>query len=400
MVISFSNYLKQMRPLRALLCDRPLVVIQSDDWGMVGIRDGDGFRSLQSRGLNLGSHPHDFYSLETAEDLYCIYEMLSRHTDSIGRHPSIVFNFVMANVDFKASVESGFQWLPLMPLDQGLPGFWERPGLLDAYREGIRLGFIYPAFHGLTHFCQPSVKKILAEGGDRTRLLRTLYESDTPLLYYRTPWVGFEYLDESEPPNGGRWLDLGTQQRLIDDGVAGFKRIFGHQPTSACAPGYRANPDTRRAWAASGIRIAQNGPGLMLAPYFDDNGLLQLYRNASFEPALDLEGSSPAATLQAVRTALASAKPAIICSHSINFHSTLKNNRDVTLSGLDRILTTLEDQYEDLIYAHDGDLLDIACGQTLQYRGQSVSVGARRTWQQSLGAASRLSHPLIQSAWN
>src|SRR5580658_898892 len=139
MTIRFSNYLKQMRPIRALLCDRPLVVIQSDDWGMVGIRDGGGYLALQSQGLSLGSHSHDFYSLETAEDLYCIYEMLSRHRDSIGRHPCIVLNFVVANVDFKAVLDSGFKNLTLIPLDQGLPGFWDRPGLLDAYREGIRL---------------------------------------------------------------------------------------------------------------------------------------------------------------------------------------------------------------------------------------------------------------------
>src|SRR5580704_6022390 len=114
-----SNYLKQIQPLRALLFDRPLVVIQSDDWGLVGIRDGDGYRALQSQGLNLGSHPHDFYSLETAEDLYSIYEMLSRHSDSIGRHPCLVLNFVMANIDFEAAIDSGFECLPLIPLDRG-----------------------------------------------------------------------------------------------------------------------------------------------------------------------------------------------------------------------------------------------------------------------------------------
>ena len=64
---------------------RPLVVLQSDDWGRVGVRDREGWEELRDLGLNLGERSYDFYSLETAEDVAEIAALLQRHRDSTGR---------------------------------------------------------------------------------------------------------------------------------------------------------------------------------------------------------------------------------------------------------------------------------------------------------------------------
>ncbi|MGB7330838.1 MAG: hypothetical protein WBD25_05605, partial [Terriglobales bacterium] len=77
---------------RALRFDRPLVVFQSDDWGRAGVRDRDGWEELRAAGLNLGEKPYDFYSLEKADDLYALGEVLRKHRDSTGRKPSMVMN--------------------------------------------------------------------------------------------------------------------------------------------------------------------------------------------------------------------------------------------------------------------------------------------------------------------
>src|SRR5581483_6481518 len=80
--------------------DRPLVILQSDDWGRIGVRDRDGYEALRQSGIQLGQHPYDFYTLETADDLTSLMEMLKRHKDSINRSPSMVMNFLLANLDF------------------------------------------------------------------------------------------------------------------------------------------------------------------------------------------------------------------------------------------------------------------------------------------------------------
>src|SRR5271154_1447345 len=99
--------------------DRPLLLFQSDDWGRVGVRDHEGRDELQAAGVALGDSPYDFYSLETAEDVSALREVLAKHRDSAGRNPSIVMNFIMANVDFDRCLASRENEIPLLPLSEG-----------------------------------------------------------------------------------------------------------------------------------------------------------------------------------------------------------------------------------------------------------------------------------------
>ena len=71
-----------MPQVRGLFSPRPLVLLQSDDWGRVGVRDKEGLELLQASGMTLGERPYDFYTLETAEDVIALRDLLSRHRDS------------------------------------------------------------------------------------------------------------------------------------------------------------------------------------------------------------------------------------------------------------------------------------------------------------------------------
>src|SRR6266576_7120168 len=86
---------------------RPLVLLQSDDWGRVGVRDKEGYEHLRSTGLRLGEHPYDLYTLETAADVASLSSLLESHHDSTGRSPCLVMNFCVANLDFKKMHQQG-----------------------------------------------------------------------------------------------------------------------------------------------------------------------------------------------------------------------------------------------------------------------------------------------------
>jgi hypothetical protein len=343
----------------ALRFDRPLVLLQSDDWGRAGVRDREGWEELRAGGLNLGERPYDSYSLETAEDVHALGEVLRKHRDSIGRSPSMVMNFIMANVDFDR-VEPGQRQIPLRPLTAGLPGMWRRPQLLEAYQDGIRERLFYPALHGLTHFCERAVARELAATGERSRLVKNLWKAQTPYIHWRMPWIGFEYWDP-EMPAGHRFLSLNEQRVAIARATEIFQQIFAASPSSACAPGYRANQDTKTAWFESGVRVSQNGPGHEpRGPYLDENGMLFTFRTLEMEPAVapcDL-----AKLLRQVEVCFARGLPAVISIHAINFHSTIQDFRTPTLKLMDEFLSTLENRWPDLLYLHDGDLFSIATG--------------------------------------
>ena len=341
--------------VRDLRFSRPLVLLQSDDWGRVGVRDREGYEQLRASGIHLGENPYDYYSLETAEDVMALRDMLKRHRDATGRPACMVMNFLLANLDFQKTADSGFQEIHLLPLSQGLPGAWKRPGLFEAYRQGISDDVFYPALHGLTHFCRPAVERTLTVHGERNNLLHTLWKAETPYIYWRMPWIGYEYCNPEKPQAG--FLEADIQENLIAEGAREFQKFFSMAPLSACAPGYRANDDTRRAWSRCGIRVAQNGSGGALPPHMDECGMLNLHRTIDIEPFE--RGLSLEKYMQLAERCFERGIPAIISIHSINFHSSLKDFRDPALRVLDEFLGALEARHPNLLYVHDLDVYEL-----------------------------------------
>ena len=335
--------------------DCPLILLQSDDWGRVGVRDKEGYDLLRASGVRLGENPYDFYTLETAEDVMAVRDVLQRHRDYTGRSACLVMNFLMSNLNFPKIIAGDCKRVELLPLTEGLPGSWKRPGLFEAYRQGIADGVFYPGLHGLTHFSTVAVEHALAKGGDRADLLRTFWRAETPYIYWRMPWIGYEYCNPEKPQSG--FLSAEKQTKLIRQAADTFKNLFSTPPVSACAPGYRDNHDTHLAWSKSGVRVAQNGSGSPLSPHMDDCEILNLHRTVDFEPTLkDLPVEK---YLQLAEGCFARGVPAIVSVHAINFHSSLKDSRTPTLQTLDLFLTALERKHPNLLYVHDADVYDI-----------------------------------------
>jgi hypothetical protein len=348
---------RDLLPVAGFHFDRPLVLLQSDDWGRVGLRDQPGSQQLRSAGLELGERANDFYTLETAEDLTGLSAALKRHRDSSGRHPCVEMNFILANLDLAKMSAEGFRRIHLMPLAEGLPLGWTRAGRMEALHDGIADGVFYPALHGTTHFCRSAVERNLSAGSDRANLLLTLWRAGTPYIHWRMPWIGYEYWDP-ERPEDERSLPREKQAELIAQAVGAFAKLFSTLPRSACAPGYRADDDTHRAWAQHGIRVAQHGPGPIETPHFDRYDILQLFRTVEFEPATNAAFSVETCLRQA-ESCFERGIPAIVSVHSINFHSTVRDFRSRTFTLLDEFFTALESKHVDLLYLHDEDLYEL-----------------------------------------
>jgi len=352
---------------------RPLLLFQSDDWGRVGVRDREGWKSLQANGIPLGESPYDFYSLETAEDVLALGAVLKKHRDSVGRNPAIGMNFIMANIDFDFDrwPPSHENELPLVPLTSGLPSPWQRPQLFEAYRQGIQEGVFFAALHGLTHFCAKAVARALAADGERGQLTRKMWRAQTPYIYWRMPWIGYEYWDAELQPER-RFLSLDDQRSIILRAAEIYQALFTSAPFSACAPGYRANADTSTAWFEAGVRVAQHGPGKRNAPYLDGRGMLHTFRMIEMEPAI-ATCALQNLTADAERC-FASGLPAVVSVHSINFHSSLRDFRTPTLTLLDELLSALEKRWPNLLYVQDADLFHIATEGFYVTQGQHVDV--------------------------
>jgi hypothetical protein len=372
------NLFKSEKETSSFTFPRPLVIFQSDDWGRVGVRDKEGYEQLRSQGLRLGEHPYDLYTLETADDVGALASLLTRHRDSTGRHPCLVMNFCTANLDFNSMATEQYKAPRFLTLDEGLPGKWSRPRLLEAYRAGIDQGVFYPGLHGVSHFCPLAVGSALKRNEERAEFLRLLWKAETPYIFWRMPWIGYEYWNPEKPSAG--FLAASSQEELIKQAIQNFATLFRKSAVSACAPGYRANHNTHRAWSKSGIRVAQSGTSSGLrAPHLDEFGLLHVYRSLDLEPCQrELEMGK---YLEIARAAFAQSLPLIISIHAINFHSTLKDFCTPAIAALDALLTALEFQYPNLLYIHDEDLHRIVTAGIYNSPNGEVSITAgRQPW--------------------
>jgi hypothetical protein len=280
---------------------------------------------------------------------------------------------------------ANFRQIHLLSLSEGLPLGWNRPGLLQAYRDGIASGVFHPALHGTTHFCRPAVERHINDSGKRGELLRSLWQAGTPYIYWRMPWVGYEYWDPEN--DSDHFLSADEQSKLIGQAVGAFSKMFSALPHSACAPGYRVNHDTFAAWTRHGINVAQNGPGNFIAPHLNRDGLLHLYRTVEFEPAVDAQCSLETCLGKAEKC-FARGVPAIVSVHSINFHSSVRDFRSRTLAVLDEFLTTLEGRHRHLLYLHDQELFQLV--QNGSFERQHGPVHVKVTKQSFVRAARAL----------
>jgi hypothetical protein len=234
------------------------------------------------------------------------------------------------------------------------------------------MGVFTPALHGTTHFCQRAATDALKGDGERAELLRRLWTSETPYIHWRMPWIGYEYWNPEQAP-AERFIPEAEQEHWISWASEAFRKFFDEGAVSACAPGYRAEITTHRLWKAHGVRVAQNGPGTMHAPHFDEHGLLHTYRSLDFEPALNHELSWEDC-LKNSAAWLARGQPLIISTHSINFHSTLAPFREKTLPMLREFLNGLQNRFPDLLYINDQQLLEIVETGSYESRRGRVAV--------------------------
>ena len=58
--------------------------------------------------------------------------------------------------------------------------------------------------------------------GERNNLLRTLWKAETPYIYWRMPWVGYEYCAPEKPQAG--FLEAETQAQVLTSGLLALER--------------------------------------------------------------------------------------------------------------------------------------------------------------------------------
>jgi hypothetical protein len=358
--------------LSALAPRRPIVVIQSDDWGRVGIPSLKALDDLREAGIKVGASRWDHYGLESEDDLVQLGKLLAGIADCDGNSPCLTANFVMANADLGRMREERYDAFRWIGIGEGFPKPWA-DNLMPAYRALIARGHFEPALHGFTHFNVLELLACLREESERGERARLLVKNEVPYLASVTPDYNFALVSRQ---GGEHFMSERDQADWISTGVKLFTDAFGIKPATACAPGYRANLVTRKLWQQAGIESAQV---VGTQPVSEKGGLVETQRNVSFEPALydgDVVGRARAEARRAVRKGL----PIVICSHSINYITRFTAAAETGRAALRKLLTGLLEEFPSLRFASTKSLAeswkaasqDWFCGPTLTQRLRRV----------------------------
>lgn len=219
----------------------PVVVFESDDWGACETVPSPGHAALYRRVLKEFGRENAWAdcTLERAEDLKELYEVLASFSGPDGISPVFTAFTSMGNPDYRKIREHNFSEYHDISLEDGFPEPWDSRGVLDAYREGTELGVWSPEYHSMLHHTSP--RRWLELLNARTpdgELARKLFDLG---IYYQ-----LRHIPEYEGYN------IREQFEFIHTGFSRFERLFGRTPGAAVTSD--AYPETEMLWAARGAR--------------------------------------------------------------------------------------------------------------------------------------------------
>lgn len=345
-----------------------IVVIESDDWGSIRMPSSDVYNEFLRQGLNLSNSDYNRVdTLESNEDLLQLYEVLSSHSDFKGNHPIITANMVVGNPDFKRIKADNFQRYYYEPVIDTLKVYQGRDRVISLWKEGHEKGIFYPQFHGREHV-------------NVERWMNALRVQTPEIMFtfsHNTTFSGEEDYNFMEVLDFTSRDEIAGMKDSLNEGLSLFEEIFGYRSKSFIPPCYAWDSELESALYNNGIRYLQ-GLIVQLVPtgsfgnykrryHFlgsrSTSGLTYLIRNCFFEPALSGKSDIVGDCLKKIEIAFAWRKPAVICSHRINYMGELDpDNRKVNLRLLDELLKRILKLWPDVEFMTSdklGDLITI-----------------------------------------
>lgn len=354
--------------LRGFHTDRKLVVIESDDWGSIRMPSKQTFDKL----ISLGDKPqNDAFlrndCLETEDDLSALYETLCSVKDSNGNPAVITANFAVANpkfecIDYKNGVYK------FEPFFQTYNRYYGENAVMEFVKKGISRKCFQPQLHCREHM-------------NVARWMRDLkaQKADT-ITAIENFMIGIESSFSESNPFG--YMDaLNTDcskdnelSQIIKDAHKIFRNAFGFASETFAASCYVWNKNVEKTLRELGIRyiqsnvwqnypVGENGQfrykrKIHFTGEKNKDGQMYSVRNCTFEPAyLQNPEDSASECFDEIKKSFSARKPAVICSHRLNYIGSVRpENRDHNLIGLRMLLKKIMSEYPETEFISSPDL--------------------------------------------
>lgn len=330
---------------------RKIVVFESDDWGSIRMPSSAAFEKMRSKGIPVENSPYCRYdSLASEIDLELLFGILASYKDKKGNHPLFTANCVVSNPDFDKINASNFINYYCEPITETFARYPEHGRCIDMWLEANRENIFHPQSHGKEHLNRSYWLELLRNGhvDFKTAFKERCWglSSDVYPGMKRSVQASFDMENSS---------DFEEHSQAVVNGLNLFEELFGYRSESFIANNYIWSRELCSVLHENGVKYLQ-GMKYQKLPIYDrsqrkmirrfigeknEYGQYHLIRNCNFEPALKADTfDSVKECLNGIETAFLWNRPAIICTHRINYVGHLNtDNRDRTLKQLKRLIS-------------------------------------------------------------
>lgn len=339
---------------------RKIIVIESDDWGSIRMPSKEVYTKCLKAGYPVDKIAYERYdSLLSQDDLELLFDLLTSFRDKNGNHPVITANCVVANPDFDKIKQNNFQKYSYELINETFKHYPKHADNFKIWKQGIENRIFVPQYHGREHLNVSLFMNSLFKGDHDVHFG---FSNKMPGIITKGALATANYYVEATRYNSLE--DKYEKKSIFLDGLEIFEKLFGYRSKTIIPPNYIWSPDFDEAVFEKGVNFFQ-GIRLMHEPipgckpkthttYLGKRnkfGQIYLVRNVFFEPSLfRLRIKDPvSACLSNMDLSFKMRKPAVICSHRINYVGYIdEKNRDRTLQMLSLLITKALKTWPDI----------------------------------------------------
>lgn len=352
-LVTFKSYLSATKVnAKGLKVKDKLLIIESDDWGAIRTPSKEVLDAFIKHDVDVSKSIYKNDALASADDLELLFDLLSRYKDHEGNSAKVTANAIMANPDFEKIKERDYQQFFYEPFTETLKKYPKHENNLELWNKGRFAGVFQPQFHGREHVNINRWLKALQKNDGRIR----------ELFAYNTTFSGIEDYSFMESYDWDVPDEIENHKQIIADGMQIFQKVFGFSSKTFIAPCYNWDSKLEPFLAKQGVEWIQ-GIRSQLQPtgnfeqyhrikhFFGqkNNGMQYNVRNCFFEPSMLPTKNWVDSCLAQIQSAFLFSKPAVICSHRVNFVGFInEKNRDRGLKDLNQLLKQVLKKWPDV----------------------------------------------------
>lgn len=324
-------------------------MIESDDWGSARLPNIESQREYLKTNHRAANCPYLSYDcLEGDEDLEAIGNILNEFSDHAGRPAKITANYNVTNPDYEKIGDADLQEYFYEPFTASLAREGRSKNGLEKMSELISTGAWIPQSHGREHVnvarwmsaLRASVPEITAAFNNR------IYGVSLQCA----PSIKQSLLASFDCDTN---TEFATNAQILESGLKIFQEIFGFYSSTLIPPNYVLAPNILNLIPSHNVRGLQglnlsklpSSTAMQAKPRIlgreEARNVRSLVRNVQFEPSLGPSVDWVDRALTETKKAFDLKKPAVICSHRINFMGGIDKNN--SLRGLKDLKTLLRE---------------------------------------------------------